>query len=232
MAKSAMAELQSPQGRLKSLMLADLASVVLLGEDALARGNAAAEVTTALSARDIVLGDEGVAAGLGTLVFRLLWISRRVPAKQLECQVLVLIALLLRQTLQPLKFHEGFRAVSPASVEQASDDHNAVDLFGGQLLLILNESHGGLHSCCILFLVELALAEKEEVNGLGALPRIGEGFVGTRADIRRDQRVHSLRGHVCRCLSPCTRYLSHLGIEHSLLVRIYFEGRQHIYLLD
>ena len=42
-------------------MLANLASVVLLGEDTLARGDAAAELTAALLARDIVLINQSVA---------------------------------------------------------------------------------------------------------------------------------------------------------------------------
>ena len=89
-------------------MLANLASVVLLGEDTLARGDAAAEFTAALLARDIVLINQSVAAGLGAVELFLLGIGRWMPAEKLECQVLILLALLLCQPLKAFKLHESF----------------------------------------------------------------------------------------------------------------------------
>ena len=50
MAQRAVAKLESPQGRLQGLMLANLASIVLLGKDALTRSYAAREVTATLAA--------------------------------------------------------------------------------------------------------------------------------------------------------------------------------------
>ena len=55
MAESAVAQLEGAQSRIKGLMLADLASVVLLGQDTLARGDTCREVTTTLPTIDIEL---------------------------------------------------------------------------------------------------------------------------------------------------------------------------------
>ena len=107
MAQRAVAKLESPQGRLQGLVLASLASVVLLGKDALARGYAAREVTAALAARDIILGDERLAARLWTLELSLLRVGRRMPAEQLESQVFVLFALLLGQRFESFKLDKG-----------------------------------------------------------------------------------------------------------------------------
>ena len=65
------------------------------------------------------------------------------------------------------------------------------------------------------------------MNSLGALPRISQSFVSRSTYITRNQRIHSLRCHIGRSLT-CTSDLRHLRIEHSLLIRINFESRQHI----
>lgn len=157
-AQGAMAELECPQGRLQGLVLARLARVVLLSQDALAGRDTGREVTATLATIDVVLSDEGLAAGLGALELLLLLVGRWMPAEELEGKVLVLFSLLRCERLKSLKLDKGLRAVLPASVEHASDDHDAVDLPGRELLLILDESHGGLHSCRVLLLVKLSLA--------------------------------------------------------------------------
>ena len=106
-AERAVAELEGAEGGLKCLVLANLACVVLLGKDALAAGYARREVTAALSAVDVVLGDQRLAARLWTLELSLLVVCGRVAAEQLERQVLVLLVLLRCQSLQSLKLHKG-----------------------------------------------------------------------------------------------------------------------------
>lgn len=56
-------------------MLAHFACVILLGKDTLATSYARREVTAALSAVDIILGDQSLAARLRTLELSLLVIS-------------------------------------------------------------------------------------------------------------------------------------------------------------
>lgn len=79
-----MAKLKSAEGGLKGLMLASLAGVVLLGQDGLATGDARAEMTAALTAVDIKLSDQGLAAGLGALELLLLGVGRWMATEQLE----------------------------------------------------------------------------------------------------------------------------------------------------
>ena len=83
-------------------MLAHFASVVLLGKDTLATSYAWRKVTAALSAVDIILGDQRLAARLWTLELSLLVVSGRVAAEKLERQILVLLVLFGRQRFQPL----------------------------------------------------------------------------------------------------------------------------------
>ena len=107
MAQRAVAKLESPQGRLQGLMLANLASIVLLGKDALARSYAAREVTAALAARDIILGDERLAVRFWTLELSFLRVGWRMPAEQLESQVFILLSLLLGQRFESFKLDKG-----------------------------------------------------------------------------------------------------------------------------
>ena len=65
-------------------MLANLAGIVLLGQDGLSTGNAWAEMTATLSTAGIKLRDEGLAAGFRALELLLLRIGRRMPTEQLE----------------------------------------------------------------------------------------------------------------------------------------------------
>ena len=65
-------------------MLANLAGIVLLGQDGLSTGNTWAEMTSTLSTTGVELRDEGLAAGLRALELLLLRIGRRVPTEQLE----------------------------------------------------------------------------------------------------------------------------------------------------
>ena len=145
MAKRAVAQFKRAKRLLQSLMLARLASVVLLSQDALARGDARREMTAAVATINVELSDESVAAGLGALLLLLLLVGRRVSAEELEGKVFVLRALLRRQRLEPLKLDEGLRAVAPAPIEHAGDDDDAVDLPGRELLLVLNQPHRSLH---------------------------------------------------------------------------------------
>lgn len=82
-----------------------------------------------------------------------------------------------------------------------------------------------------LLLVELALAEQEEMNCLRTFPRVRKGLVGAGADIRCDQTVHCFSSDFGGCL-PCTCNLRYLRIKNSLLVTVYFKRGQHIDLLD
>ena len=106
-AEGAVAQLEGAQSRIKGLMLADLASVVLLGQDTLARGDARREVTTTLSTIDIKLRNKGLAVRLGALELLLLLIGRRMTSKELEGKVLILLTLLCSQCFQPFKLDKG-----------------------------------------------------------------------------------------------------------------------------
>ena len=79
-------------------------------------------------------------------------------------------------------------------------------------------------------MVELALAKQVEVDGFGAFPGVGQLLVRGGADVAGDQAVHGL-GHV-GCSHSSAGDLRYLGVEHALLVRVYFEGSEHVYLLD
>lgn len=82
-----------------------------------------------------------------------------------------------------------------------------------------------------LLLVELSLAEQEEVDSLSALPRVGQSFVSRGADVTRDQGVHRLCSHICSSLAGACD-LGDLGVKDTLLVRVDFEGCQDVNLLD
>ena len=145
MAQRAVAQLESAQGRLKGLVLANLARVVLLGKNTLSAGDAGREMTSAFAAARVILRDQSLAARLWTLELVLLVVGGRVAAKELEGQVLVLLVLLLGKRLKPLQLHEGLRAVAPATVEHACNDNHAVDLLCRELFLVLDKSHSSLH---------------------------------------------------------------------------------------
>ena len=81
MTKRAMAEFECPEGRLKSLMLAYLAGVVLLGEDTLTRGDTGREVTTALTTVDVKLCDHSLTVRLRALELLLLLIGWRMSTE-------------------------------------------------------------------------------------------------------------------------------------------------------
>ena len=89
-------------------MLADLASVVLLSQDTLARGYAWREVTATLPTIDIELRNEGLAVGLRALELLLLLVGRRMSSKELEGKVFILLSLLRSQCFKPLKLDKGF----------------------------------------------------------------------------------------------------------------------------
>ena len=96
------------------------------------------------------LGDEGLAVRLRALELLFLPIRGWVSTKELECEVLVVFALLRCQRLEPLQFHECFGAVTPALIKEASNDHDTVDLSCGEFFLVLNESHCCLHGGIVL----------------------------------------------------------------------------------
>ena len=102
-----MAKLQSSQCRLKRLVLARLARVVLFSKDTLARSNARGEVTATLSARSFKLGYECLATALWTLELLLLLIGWRMTTEKLECKVLVLLSLLGSHRIKSLQFDKG-----------------------------------------------------------------------------------------------------------------------------
>ena len=106
-AEGAVAQLEGAQSRIKGLMLADLASIVLLGQDTLARGDTGREVTTTLPTIDIELRNKGLAVRLGALELLLLLIGRRMTSKELEGKVLILLTLLCSQCFQSFKLDKG-----------------------------------------------------------------------------------------------------------------------------
>jgi len=69
------------------------------------------------------------------------------------------------------------------------------------------------------------------VNGFSSLPRISQGLVSTSTNVGGDQRIHSFGSYI-GCRITRLSNLSHLGIEHSLLVRVYLEGCENVDLLD
>ena len=106
-AEGAVAELEGAQSRIKGLMLADLASVVLLSQDTLARCYAWREVTATFPTIDIELRNEGLAVRLRALEFLLLLVGRRMSSKELEGKVFILLSLLCSQCFEPLKLDKG-----------------------------------------------------------------------------------------------------------------------------
>ena len=107
MAESAVAELEGSQSRIKGLMLADLASVVFLSQDTLARSDAWREVTTTLPAIYIEFCNEGLAVGFGALKLLFLLVGRWMSSKELEGKILVLLTLLCSQRFEPFKLDKG-----------------------------------------------------------------------------------------------------------------------------
>jgi hypothetical protein len=77
MTQSAMAQLETRQSLVQCLVLAYLASVVILGQDALTRGYARREVTAALSATRIIVRNDCIAVRLWTLDLILVRVYRR-----------------------------------------------------------------------------------------------------------------------------------------------------------
>ena len=138
---------------LESLMLASLASVVLLGKDALTRGYACREVTAAFATIDVELSDHCATVTLRALHCLAGPVGGWMPREQLDRQVFVVLALLLRQVWKPLQLHECLRAVPVALIEEARYGNDAVDLSGGQLFLIFNEPHRCLHRAIVLLLI-------------------------------------------------------------------------------
>lgn len=114
-------------------MLARLASVVLLGKDTLARGDARREVTATLTATRLTksskyavrvsrmvhlqLSDEGLAVRFGALELLFLAVCRWMATKELECKVLVVLSLLRSQRFKSLKLDKCFGAIAPTFVE-------------------------------------------------------------------------------------------------------------------
>ena len=155
-----MAQFKLAQGRLQSLVLASLASVVLFGKNTLSRGDTGREVTATLATVDVILSDKGIARALWTFKLSLLSVCRWMASEKLEGQGLILLSLLGCETLEPLQLDEGLGTVTPASIEHTSDDDDAVDFSSREFLFILNESHSCLHSIRVFLLVELPLAEQ------------------------------------------------------------------------
>ena len=111
-------------------MLAYLARVVFLCQDALAASDTGREVAATLAARGIELRDEGLAARLRAFELLLLSIGRRVTSEKLEGEILILFTLLRRHILKTFQLDESLGTVTPASIEHAGDDNHAVDLLG------------------------------------------------------------------------------------------------------
>lgn len=69
------------------------------------------------------------------------------------------------------------------------------------------------------------------MNGLCPLPRVGQLLIRTGANITSNQGIHGFGCYFSRCLAG-TGDLSHLSIENTLFVGIYFESSKHIDLFD
>jgi hypothetical protein len=69
------------------------------------------------------------------------------------------------------------------------------------------------------------------VNTFSSFPRVSQLLIGTCANVTSNQRIHSFSSNFSCCLS-CTRYLSNLGIENTLLVRINLKSSQDVDLLN
>lgn len=106
--------------------------------------------------------------------------------EQLEGEFFIFVPFFLVDVFEAFQFHESFAALVEALVEEASDGEDAIDFFGGELLLILNQTEGGLHSFVVLLLVELTLAQKEEVNCFGTLPGVGKLLVCRLTNVTRN----------------------------------------------
>lgn len=69
------------------------------------------------------------------------------------------------------------------------------------------------------------------MDGLSSFPRVSQLLVGTRADIARDETVHSFSSDLSGSLARVCD-LGDLRIEDSLLVRVDFESGENVDLLD
>ena len=159
-----MTQLEGAQRRLQGLVFTCLTSIILLSKDALSRSDTRRKVTATLAAvnvtkrskaksdenKNLQLSDKGLTAGLRTLKLLLLSVGRRVSAEELERQVFILLTVLWCQRFKTLKLDESLRAVSPALVEKASNDHDTVDLSRREFLLVLDEAHRCFHRCVVL----------------------------------------------------------------------------------
>jgi hypothetical protein len=137
----------------------------------------------------------------------------------------------LGQFRKSFQLDEGLRALSVAFVEVAREGNDTVDLLGTELFLIFDQAHSSLHGTGVLLLVHLTLAEKEEMDGFSALPGVSKSFISRGTNVGGDQRIHGLSRNVSSSIA-CLSNLSHLGIKHSLLVRVNLKGSEHVDLLD
>ena len=69
------------------------------------------------------------------------------------------------------------------------------------------------------------------MNTLGSLPWVCQLFICACADVTSDQRIHSFSCNFSRGLSSACD-LCNLGVKHTLLIRIDFEGSQDVDFLD
>lgn len=100
----------------KSLMLADLAHVVLFLKDAHATCNAWREMSATLLATDIKFIDDSIA--LWTVELLLLLVIRRVPGEQVDGQKFVCLSLILGDGIKHLQLDQGSAALSVTLVEE------------------------------------------------------------------------------------------------------------------
>ena len=103
MAERAVLQLEILQFLVQSLVLTDLARVVLLLQNAHATGDARRVVSGALLTRDVELGDQ--VRALGTVVLLLLLrVVRRLSREQVYGEQLIRLSLLLVDRVQSLDF--------------------------------------------------------------------------------------------------------------------------------
>jgi hypothetical protein len=186
-------------------------------------------VTSTLLAVDVEFSDLGLALTFGAVELLSRAVNRRVLSEKVDSQLFIGLSFLRHELLESLQLDKGSRALPKALVEVRRQSNQLVHFLSRQLLLVLNEPHSCSHSPVVVFLVELPLAEEVEMDGFGALPGVGQGFVGRGGDVAGDQGVHRLGGYVGGC---ALGDVGHLVLEDSLFVGIHLKCSQNIDFLD
>ena len=161
---------------MEGLVLADFALVELFLQDTHATGDARRVVAAAVLAIYVEFVDQLIALGAVVLLL-LLAVIWSMSGEQVDGKELVGLSFSLTDCVQSLKFDQRSRTFSETSIEEGRNGDQTVDILGLQLFLIFNQSHSSFHGTVVVFLVQLSLAKKVEMNGFSSFPWIGKGFV-------------------------------------------------------